>query len=75
MVRLKIRDLQNPDKVPHTYDQNPFQFDGKIMMNVSFGDKTIKTGVYIRTDAHIQLLSEGVCMQLGIIAYHPDVKV
>ena len=29
----------------------------------------------MKTDAHDQLLlSEGVCRQLGILAYHPDVK-
>ena len=33
------------------------------------------TPVYIKMDAHDQLLlSEGVCRQLGILQYHPDVE-
>ena len=76
VARLRKRDLQKPDKVPRTYDQKPFQLDGKMMMNVSFGDKTMRTAVYIKMDAHDQLLlSEGVCRQLSIITYHPDVQV
>ena len=37
----------------------------------------MQTRVYVKMDAHDQLLlSEGVCRQLGIIVYHhPDVKV
>lgn len=32
----------------------------------------MKTPVYLKNDAHDQLLlSEGVCRQLGIITYHP----
>ena len=40
-----------------------------------FQDKTMTTPVYVKMDAKEQLLlSEGVCRQLGIITYHPDVK-
>ena len=39
---------------------------------MSFNDRTMKTAVYLKRDAHDQLLpSEGVCRQLGIISYHP----
>lgn len=42
---------------------------------VSFDDKTMKTLVYLKVDAHDQLLlSEGVCRQLGTISYHPEVQ-
>ena len=35
----------------------------------------MRTAVYIKMDAHDQLLlSEGVCHQLGIVTYHPDVQ-
>ena len=45
-------------------------------MEIQFGDKVMKTAVYIKMDAHDQLLlSEGVCRQLGIITYHSDVNV
>ena len=40
----------------------------------SFGNKKLKTNVYIKMDAYDQLLlSEGICRQLGIITYHPIV--
>ena len=43
-------------------------------LNVTFCDKTMCTPVYIKMDAHNPLLlSEGVCNQLGIVSYHPDV--
>ena len=35
----------------------------------------MKTPIYVKIDAFDQLLlSEGVCRQLGIISYHPDVR-
>ena len=43
-------------------------------MDISFADKTLSTTVYVKMDAHEQLLlSEGVCRQLGIVSYHPSV--
>lgn len=43
-------------------------------LDVTFGERTMRTPVYLKMDAHDQLLlSEGVCRQLGII-YHPDVQ-
>ena len=43
-------------------------------LDVSFGERTMKTSVYIKMDAYDQLLlSEGVCRQLGIISYHSDI--
>jgi len=43
-------------------------------LDVSFDDNTMKTPVYQKMDAHDQLLlTEGVCRQLGIISYHPEV--
>ena len=75
VARLKRRDFKRADKEPHTYDQKPFPLDGRMDLDVSFGDKTMKTAIYIKMDAHDQLLlSEGVCRQLGIISYHPDVQ-
>lgn len=44
-------------------------------LDVAFGESTMKTPIYIKMDAPDQLLlSEGVCRQLGIITYHPDVQ-
>lgn len=53
-----------------------FKLDGRMELKVEFGDKTMKTVVYIKMDAREQLLlSEGVCRQLGLVMYHPDVQV
>ena len=44
-------------------------------LDITFNDKTIRTSVYIKMNLHDQLLlSEGVCCQLGIVHYHPDIQ-
>ena len=43
-------------------------------LEISFDGKVLRTPVYIKMDAHDQLLlTEGVCSQLGIVEYHKDV--
>lgn len=45
-------------------------------LDLSFGENTMCTPVYIKMDAREQLLlSEGVCRQLNIVKYHPDVEL
>ena len=62
VARLKKRDFRAADKTPRTYNQQPFALDGRMDLDISFGDKTMRTAVYIKMDAHDQLLlSEGVC--------------
>ena len=57
-------------KVPRTYAQKTFVLHGYLNLDIA------GTRVYIKMDAHDELLlSEGVCRKLGIISYHPDVKV
>ena len=74
--RLKKNEFKSPDKTPRTYDGQVFSLDGRITLDVCFGDKTMKTVVYVKMDATEQLLlGEGVCRQLGIVTYHPDVIV
>ena len=44
-------------------------------LDISFAGQTMHTPVYTKMDAHDQLLlSEGVCRQLKIVAYHADVE-
>ena len=71
---LRKQDFKPPDKTPKTYDQQSFKLDGRMDLDISFGDQTMCTPVYIKMDVHDQLLSEGVCRQLGIVTYHPDVE-
>ena len=73
-VRLKKRDFKKPDRIPHTYDHKKFKLHGRMDLEIGFDDKVITTPVYIKMDAHDQLLmSEGVCSQLGIVEYHDNV--
>ena len=45
-------------------------------LEIAFNGKSIITPVYIKMDAPEQiLLAEGICRQLDIIRYHPDVQV
>ena len=75
IVKLRKKDLKRPDKVPRNYDQRPFALHGRMDLDITFAGKTMTTPVYIKLDAEEQLLlSEGVCRQLGIIRYHPDVE-
>ena len=66
---LKKRDFKVADKIPpRTYDQKPFKVDGRMDLDISFGDVTMRIPVYIKMDAADQLLlSEGVCRQLGVL--------
>ena len=75
VAKLHKKDFKPPDKRPRTYNQQAFHIDGKIEVDVSFDNRTMKTAVYVKMDAPEQLLlSEGICRQLGILTYHPDVQ-
>lgn len=74
VAKLRKGHLKKVDKVPHTYDQKTFPLDGRVDLDVTFGDLTMKTPIYTKMDApESLLLAEGVCRQLNIITYHPDV--
>ena len=76
VAKLKKKSFRRADKTPHTYDQRPFTLNGRMDLDISFGDKTMSTPVYIKMDSTTPLLlSEGVCRQLAILSYHPDVAV
>ena len=74
MARLKKRDLKKPNKTPRNYDQTPFTLDGGIDLDITFEGRTMSTPVYIKSDAHKQLLLSGVSRQLGILQYHSAVE-
>ena len=75
VAKLKKRQLKKADKVPHTYDRREFKLDGRLDLDINFNNKTMNTAVYLKMDAHDDLLlSEGVCCHLGIITYHPSVS-
>ena len=74
VARLKKRDFKAPDKTPHGYGQKPFRLDSRLDLDITFEDKAMNTSIYVRMDAREDLLlSEGVCRQLGIVTYHPEV--
>ena len=73
-TRLHRRDFKAPDKTPHGYGQKPFRLDGHLNLDITFGNRTMSTPIYIKMDVKKDLLvSEGVCHQLGIVTYHPEV--
>lgn len=73
-AKLRKRDLKPPDKSPYNYNRTPFKLHGKLVLDVTFLDRTIETSVYVKMDAmEPLLLSEGVCRQLGIVTYLPEV--
>ena len=74
VAKLKKRDLKSAYKTPRTYDQQVFHLDGRLDLDITFQEQTMKTPVYVKMDAKEQLLlSEGVCRQLGIVHYHEQV--
>ena len=73
-AKLRKRDFKPADKVPRTYSREKFNLHGRMDLDISFRGKTKCTPVYIKMDAvEPLLLSEGVCSQLGLITFHPDV--
>ena len=75
-ARLHKKNFKPVDKVACSYDQRPFRLDGRMDLEITLEDKSIITPVYIKMDTPKQLLlSGGVCRQLGILTYHPDVQV
>ena len=74
-AHLRKRDLKPVDKVPRTYDQHTFTLNGRLDLDIEFDGKCLKTPIYLKMDAHDSLLlSEGVCRQLGVLSFHPEVK-
>ena len=72
VAKLRKRDLKPADK---TYDQRIFRLDGRLDLDITFQEQTMKTPVYVKMDANEQLLlSEGMCRQLGIVQYHEQVS-
>ena len=73
-AKLKKKNFKQPDRTPCTYDRKQFKLHGKMDLEISFDGKMLVTPIYIKMDAHDQLLlSEGVCSQLGILEYHKNV--
>ena len=73
-AKLTKNRLRGVDKRPTGYDGRPFTLHGRMDLDISFDGTTMKTPVYIKLDASEPLLLlEGVCRQLRILSYHPDV--
>ena len=75
VAKLRKRDFHPADKMAYSYDGKPFTLDGRLQLDLMFGEYAMSTPVYVKMDADNQLLlSEGVCRQLGIVTYHPSVQ-
>lgn len=53
---LKKRDFKRADKTPRPYEQKPFSLDGRMDLDISFGERTRCTPVYVKMDTQVQLL-------------------
>jgi len=72
---LKKSQFKKADKVAHSYNHNEIKLDGRIDLELRFAGQTMKVTVYVKMNAKEQLLlEEGVCRQLGMVKYHPDVQ-
>ena len=72
--RLRKRDFHPADKTPVAYGRQPFTLHGKMSLSISFGGREMVTPIYFKMDSEEPLLlAEGVCRQLQIVTYHPDV--
>ena len=75
VAKLRKRDFKPSYKTPKNYDLKLFHVDGMTKVDIEFQGKTMNTCVYVKMDAPEELLlSEGVCQQLSIISYHPEVQ-
>lgn len=72
VARLKKRDLKKPDKVQRTFDRKPISLDGRLDLDITFDRRMMTSPIYLKMVEGL-LLSEGVCRQLEIISYHPEV--
>ena len=73
-IRASCSSLTKLQRHTCMYDVRTFCLDGKMNLDISLNGKTMKTPLYIKFDApEPLLLAEGVCRQLQIISYHPDV--
>ena len=50
VARLHKRDFKRPDKVPVTYNNQQFQLDAQMDLDIAFGETTIRTPVYLKMD-------------------------
>ena len=74
IARLRKRDFHPADKTSVAYGRQPFSLHGKMSLSISFGGREMVTPIYIKMDSEEPLLlAEGVCRQLQIVTYHPDV--
>ncbi len=51
-VRLKKKDLRPADKSPRAYNRQPFTLDGRMDLEIAFGERAMTTPVYIKMKAH-----------------------
>ena len=62
VAKLRKKDFRPADQKAYNYDGKPFTLDGRLQLNLTFGEYTMSTPVYVKMDAEDQLLlSEGVC--------------
>ena len=50
IARLSKRAFKPADKIPYGYDNTPFKLDGRIDLDITFAEQTMRTMVYLKMD-------------------------
>ena len=75
VAKLNKWDFHSAIKKAHSYDGKPFTLDGRLQLDLMFGEYPMSTPVYVKMDADdLLLLSEGVCQLFGIVTSHLSVR-
>ena len=65
---LTKEEFKTANKQAFTYNKQWITLDGQMDVNIGFGDKQVRTTIYVKAEAPDPLLlSEVICRQLGII--------
>ena len=51
VCRLRKKDFKKPDRIPRTYDQKVFSLDGKLTLDITFGETSMSTDMYVKMNA------------------------
>ena len=67
VARLRKRDFKSADKSPRGYDGTPFRLDGRIDLEITIGDRSMKTPVYVpKTSYYFRRVCVVSCRQSSI---------
>ena len=57
----RLKDFKQANKCPHTYTHEPFKLHERMDLDITLGERTMRTPVFKMDARDPLLLSEGVC--------------